>query len=496
MNNEEEGGSRDMVLQVPSGTSDLTMLPCEEDHRMAFGCADWVSLAVEEAAGVHERGFWFAMDLWTREIHWNRSIWKIDVIEEVERNENFFGEGGTRRWFMRRLHRKSPAPVTAGQLGDAVTSDAMEWASHYAPNHHELGSSTSSSHSLPHVVFSLLVPQAARSSSNQRATRYWPFHYPKAQAYRFTFDPAENHSGLAHLRYDVIPLDADLTRQNGGRDFEATLAFVQKGARLLLASLRKIARSYDVKLGRSTYEKRVYHDTLYPEGRYRENYRRLKMSYGFWVQQWPEKTDPVKSVFEELAIAAFLITLWEAERSRNGSAKLQSFADLGCGNGFLTYVLVSEGHPGVGFDRQVRSIWSMYPNPARAALIHRKLDMETIDLGDADWLLGNHSDELTPWIPLAAARVRTNFFVLPCCFWDFHGRLNFAQRVPDQGQGKYRRYLDFIEGLAREAGFQEVLRENLRIPSTKYVALLGRQSSLKHWDSNEVTCHSLEVGLT
>jgi len=23
---------------------------------------------------------------------------------------------------------------------------------------------------------------------------------------------------------------------------------------------------------------------------------------------------------------------------------------------------------------------------------------------DADWLLGNHSDELTPWIPVIAAR--------------------------------------------------------------------------------------------
>ena len=39
----------------------------------------------------------------------------------------------------------------------------------------------------------------------------------------------------------------------------------------------------------------------------------------------------------------------------------------------------------------------------------------------ADWLIGNHSDELTPWIPVMAARtsLSCNFFLLPCCTHDF-----------------------------------------------------------------------------
>jgi len=65
-----------------------------------------------------------------------------------------------------------------------------------------------------------------------------------------------------------------------------------------------------------------------------------------------------------------------------------------------------------------------------------------------DWLIGNHCDELTPWIPLIAARFvvtmgtslltvfvnmfcffplrssyNTRFFLIPCCFHDFDGKV-------------------------------------------------------------------------
>ena len=37
------------------------------------------------------------------------------------------------------------------------------------------------------------------------------------------------------------------------------------------------------------------------------------------------------------------------------------FVDLGCGNGFLTYLLIEEGNSGWGIDRQRRGIWDEYP---------------------------------------------------------------------------------------------------------------------------------------
>lgn len=32
------------------------------------------------------------------------------------------------------------------------------------------------------------------------------------------------------------------------------------------------------------------------------------------IRDWPEKTDPRKFVFEDIAIASFLISLWEMDR--------------------------------------------------------------------------------------------------------------------------------------------------------------------------------------
>ena len=49
----------------------------------------------------------------------------------------------------------------------------------------------------------------------------------------------------------------------------------------------------------------------------------------FFFSNWTEKTDPVKFVFEDIAIASWLISLWELERIEQKSSRLQSFIDLG-----------------------------------------------------------------------------------------------------------------------------------------------------------------------
>ena len=65
--------------------------------------------------------------------------------------------------------------------------------------------------------------------------------------------------------------------------------------------------------------------------------------------------------YEEIAIAAWLLALWRSERQASGRSQPQRFVDLGCGNGFLTYLLIEEGHAGWGIDRQRRKIWGEYP---------------------------------------------------------------------------------------------------------------------------------------
>ena len=80
------------------------------------------------------------------------------------------------------------------------------------------------------------------------------------------------------------------------------------------------------------------------------------MRYFFSLQNWNESTNPEKFVHEDLAIASYLIILWE-QADNNCSRKKASFVDLGCGNGLLVYILNGEGHPGYGIDLRKRKIW-------------------------------------------------------------------------------------------------------------------------------------------
>lgn len=123
-------------------------------------------------------------------------------------------------------------------------------------------------------------------------------------------------------------------------------------------------------------------------------------------------------MFEDIGIAAFLITLWETFDCRESDSKRPKFVDLGAGNGFLVYLLVSEGYEGYGIDIQRRKIWSKFPTQVR--LLEQPIFPETLELEDGvNWILANHSDELTPWIPLIARRTNAKFWLLPCCEWDF-----------------------------------------------------------------------------
>ncbi|XP_048799665.1 probable tRNA (uracil-O(2)-)-methyltransferase isoform X2 [Lagopus muta] len=210
--------------------------------------------------------------------------------------------------------------------------------------------------------------------------------------------------------------------------------------------------------------------SLIPVAKYSKVYQDLKEKYKEMVKVWPEVTDPEKFVYEDVAIATYLLVLWEEERKEKGLAKKQSFVDLGCGNGLLVHILSNEGHLGRGIDVRRRKIWDMYGPETH-------LEESSIVPGDShlfpdtDWLIGNHSDELTPWIPVIAARssYSCRYFVLPCCFFDFHGKYSRRQSRKTQ----YREYLDFVAEVGRVCGFH-VEEDCLRIPSTKRVCLIGK----------------------
>nr|XP_012328965.1 probable tRNA (uracil-O(2)-)-methyltransferase isoform X1 [Aotus nancymaae] len=204
--------------------------------------------------------------------------------------------------------------------------------------------------------------------------------------------------------------------------------------------------------------------------KYSKAYQELKEKYKEMVKVWPEVTDPEKFVYEDVAIAAYLLILWEEERAERGLTARQSFVDLGCGNGLLVHILSSEGHPGRGIDVRRRKIWDMYGPQTRLEEDAITPNDKTL-FPDVDWLIGNHSDELTPWIPVIAARSAYNccFFVLPCCFFDFVGKYPRRQSKKTQ----YREYLDFIKEVGSACGFH-VEEDCLRIPSTKRVCLVGK----------------------
>ena len=105
------------------------------------------------------------------------------------------------------------------------------------------------------------------------------------------------------------------------------------------------------------------------------------------------------------------------------SLNFASFVDVGCGNGLLTFLLNAERVHGCGIDARRRRIWE------RFALNGGDLRQTSIDASDemctslppsADFLIGNHNDELTPWLPVMAARFvhaifNNQFFCFKSC---------------------------------------------------------------------------------
>ncbi|XP_058054265.1 probable tRNA (uracil-O(2)-)-methyltransferase [Anopheles bellator] len=206
---------------------------------------------------------------------------------------------------------------------------------------------------------------------------------------------------------------------------------------------------------------------------YNHVFHELKQKYGSsMVKIWPECTDPQKFVFEDIAIAAYLIMLWRKERLGTNSPSLQSFVDIGCGNGLLVYILSCEGHRGYGIDLRKRKLWDLYPSGTVDLRVQTLVPSSASLFPDIDWIIGNHSDELSPWIPVIAARssYTGRFFLLPCCAYEFDGSKYQRQ---NSNLSQYGDFLRYANEIAQVCGF-DVDTDRLRIPSTKRTCIVGR----------------------
>jgi tRNASer (uridine44-2'-O)-methyltransferase len=274
---------------------------------------------------------------------------------------------------------------------------------------------------------------------------------------------------------------------------------LQRTALKILETIHKHANGHA-----TGYEKRVHHDVVVPQGPMQDTYTRLKAKYAkSLIGDWVEHTDPAKHVFEDLAIAAFLMELWRdmygidtdalpegklRTRTRTPSTQLPGddskefpgFVDIGCGNGVLVHVLISEGYQGWGFDIRKRKTWKTFPanvqenlkemilvpeiymaatkrskipthsdtatetrymqgdstengadsadSVLEAAISEFKIEDESDvvfhngTFPQGTFIISNHADELTAWTPLLALLSSSPFIAIPCCSHNFDGR--------------------------------------------------------------------------
>lgn len=216
---------------------------------------------------------------------------------------------------------------------------------------------------------------------------------------------------------------------------------------------------------------RIESHSLINDEDYSVLYAELKEKYGRKFEEiWTEEvTDPKKYIYEDIAIAAYLLAFWKNQRLKNNTDKKQSFLDFGCGNGLLVAILSLEGYKGYGIDLRRRKIWSKF-DPS-IDLREETWSPSTV-LNDVDWIIGNHSDELSPWVPVVAARnsIYCNYFLLPCCAFEFSGT-KFQRKGPMKSL--YMSFIDYLTEVSSVCGFKSTSIDRLKIPSTKRICLIG-----------------------
>ncbi|KAI0702522.1 DUF1613-domain-containing protein [Cytidiella melzeri] len=332
------------------------------------------------------------------------------------------------------------------------------------------------------------------------------------------YHPAVSHLAFRYLQTDpprlqieVIPLP-DTATDVSSRLYRTSLVLLDTLHRYGYGALTK-------------YKKRVIHDRLVPREIYQDIYLVMRERHGHLVNEWHESTDPLKHVYEDIGIATFLMLLWRDMYAYTSQSKISpstsspsdssqpwaswprppgGFLDLGCGNGLLTHILTVEGYAGHGIDVRARTSWSHYPEATRSRLHAEALNPTTLleaaeehpYLAPGVFLIGNHADELTPWVPVVSTICNVSGYLsIPCCAWTFDSRFErskndmfpvpmsleeFAESLYLGGDGSntsaYSQYRIWLASLSLHCGWK-IESESLRIPSTRNWALIGRTHS-------------------
>ncbi|KAF7258747.1 hypothetical protein EG68_04081 [Paragonimus skrjabini miyazakii] len=226
---------------------------------------------------------------------------------------------------------------------------------------------------------------------------------------------------------------------------------------------------------------------------YQVVYNSLKNKHAkYIIQHWCEKTDPLKFIHEDLGIAAYLIVVYGGKLAMYPFISLMSDVAMDCWCTFYSVKgeLCEESMDDSKILRDL-SIQALLWSGATYGAVEENestLDAECCPgFPNATWLIGNHSDELTPWLPILAARSGPScrVFVLPCCPFGLYGKYNSFLHTTSgietrcdsntsaDVQSRYRLYLAYLRGLFRVCGLSSEI-DVLRIPSTKRICLVGR----------------------
>ncbi|PKI83752.1 tRNA(Ser) (uridine(44)-2'-O)-methyltransferase [Malassezia vespertilionis] len=257
-----------------------------------------------------------------------------------------------------------------------------------------------------------------------------PYYHPAVRALAFHYRAAQ-----CCVQIDMIP-------------FPGT-GNIAQDARLGRTALSLLRLMHQHSYGHATsYVKRVEHDILVPRDAYQDLYLALRTRYaGELIRTWAEVTDPKKHVFEDIGIATWLILLWRSMFSQGAAPG--GFVDVGCGNGLLVHILTLEGYRGYGFDARARRSWAQYREHG-ADLQTCMLDAAEIVSREASpfprgaFLIGNHADELTPWLPLLATSTQAcaGYINIPCCAWTLDG----TRFVPTQYTLDRKKVAEWVTG--------------------------------------------------
>lgn len=203
----------------------------------------------------------------------------------------------------------------------------------------------------------------------------------------------------------------------------------------------------------------------------------------------------------------------DLENQRRTMAKqhFPGFVDIGCGNGLLVYILTREGWHGWGFDARRRKTWEIFgasyqdklqemllvPEVLKSSEEEEKRNQETVANAPPShngifptrtFIISNHADELTAWTPILAFLSESPFIAIPCCSHNFGGTRfrapYYSQHNPNSSQpnspnkqpSAYASLCSYVSHLTATMSYLPE-KEHLRIPSTRNIAIIGRQKA-------------------